>query len=550
MHLPFQGIPLVGRDQAVEEVADLLLRPEVRLLTLTGPGGVGKTQLACYAASTLRAYFPRGIFSVSLASLRESTSVLAAILKTLGITGDDEASGIESLKNGFAAQPALLILDTFEHLLSQAPRLTELLDACPRLKLLVTSRAALRLSYEYHFPVTPLALPDLCALPPAELLAECPSVALFIQRAQMVQPDFHLTPENAPAVAKICARLDGLPLAIELAAARVKLFTPQMLLTRLPQQLSLLTSRTQDRPARHQTLRANLDWSYHLLSEREQRLFWRLAVFEGGCAFQAVESIAASAGDDGSGLLEEMTSLLEKGLLASSQQPYADLRFFLLETIRHYAWERLEESGELTAVRQAHAEYYLRFLEQAEPELEGPEQARWMAMIEQEQRNLRAALTWLLQQPHDQQAREMALRLAGALAPFRNRSGALSEGRALLEQALAGSTALRNHSRAKALLATPGDVLSLPPAPRQRARVASVSSGLAREASPAVPEALTEREIEVFRLLANGLTKPQIAERLTLSFHTVNAHVRSIYAKIGVSSRSAATRYALEHALA
>jgi len=448
---PFQGTPLLGRTQEIQEITELLQSPEVRLVTLTGPGGVGKTRLAFHLSATLATEFPNGVFIASLAALSDPVLVIPAITRSLGISGANEANAVNLLQAFFSARPTLLIVDNFEHLLNASPLLLHLLEVCPPLKLLVTSRAILHLSYEYEYPLSPLALPDLVSLPDDKALRQCASVELFIQRAQRVTPDFLFTRENGLAIAEICVRLDGLPLAIELAATRIKLFTPQMLLTRLNQRLSLLNSRMHDTPARHQTLRANLDWSYHLLSAREQRLFRWLAVFVGGCTLQAVEGFFVGSGVADLAILEDLTALLEKSLLSSSGQHNAEMRFFLLETIREYAWECLEQSGEMLIAQQAHANYYLRLMEQAAPEFEGAEQPRWVERIAQDYPNLRAGLSWFLRYKEEQQMHEQALRLAGALASFWM-TGERNEGCMFLEQALSGSASIDNRVRAKAIL--------------------------------------------------------------------------------------------------
>jgi predicted ATPase len=273
----------------------------------------------------------------------------------------------------------LLMLDNFEHLLAAAPVVSELLTGCPGLTVLVTSRAALHLSAEHEYAVRPLSLPDLRKLPELGALSQYDAVALFIQRALAVKSDFQVSNQNAPAVAEICSRLDGLPLAIELAAARLKLFPPQVLLSRLQRRLPLLTGGSSDLPARHQTLRATIDWSYSLLSEEEQRLFARLSVFAGGCTIEAAEAVCNSEEDRGLDVLEGIASLVDKSLLRGAEEE--EPRFSMLETIREYAAERLSESGEEAEIFAAHARYYLALAEEAESELLGSDQQLWVERL-------------------------------------------------------------------------------------------------------------------------------------------------------------------------
>ena len=450
-NLPTQLTPLVGREQELTAVCTLLRRPEVRLVTLTGTGGVGKTRLSLQVMADLLADFADGVCFISLAPISNPELVIPTISQTLGLKENGDQLLLDPLKASLRDKQLLLLLDNFEQVLTAAPRLSELLMACPNLKLLVTSRAVLHIRGEHEYPVPPLALPDLKRLPETETFSHYAAVALFLQRAQAVKPDFQLTSANARAIAEICAQLDGLPLAIELAAARIKLFPPQLLLARLSHRLQVLTSRTQDVPARQQTLRNALEWSYNLLDAAEQQLFRRLSVFVGGCTLEAVEAICNAFHVGAQLALDGVTSLIDKSLLQSTEQSIdamEELRFLMLETIREYGLEVLAASGEEAATRQAHAAYYLTLAEQAEQRLVGPQQTLWLEQLEREHDNLRAALRWMLEQGGD--GKEMALRLGGALWNFWWPRGYWSEGRDFLERALLASERVAVPVRAKA----------------------------------------------------------------------------------------------------
>ena len=453
--LPAPLTPLVGREREIAAVCTLLCRPEVRLVTLTGTGGVGKTRLAVHVATEVLADFPDGVFFVSLAPLSDPTLVLFTIAQVLDVKESGVRPLLDLLIADIREKYLLLCLDNFEHLLPAAPQLTDLLSACPHLTILVTSRAVLHVQGEHLFPVPPLAVPDLTQLPPtAETLLSSAAVALFLQRAQAVQPTFQITSTNARPIALVCIRLEGLPLAIELAAARIALFPPQALLARLTQRLHLLTSGTRDVPARQQTLSNTIAWSYHLLDEEEQRLFRRLAIFVGGCTLQAVEAVCEAPGGGAGKGFEGVAKLLENSLLHQIEPEGEEPRLRMLETIREYALEELFARGEFETTQQAHAAYYLSLAEQAEAELEGPRHVRWLERLEREYDNLRAALRWGLSEAADEEGeprRELALRLAGALGEFWTMHGHLSEGRIFLEQAVAASPQAASRLRAKVL---------------------------------------------------------------------------------------------------
>src|SRR6202521_1473331 len=427
-NLPMSRTGFVGREKEAAAAKELLLRQNVRLVTVTGPGGIGKTRLAVEVASGLVESFPGGIYFIPLSPLSDPGLIASVIVQTMGIGEAGGQSPLEILKKSLQDSlraPMLFLLDNFEHLIPAAPIVAELLVMGPHLKILVTSRAALHVYGEHEFPVPPLALPDPRSMPSVEVLSQSPAVALFVQRAVAAKPDFELNRENAPAVIEICARLDGLPLAIELAAARVKVLSPSSLRTRPANRLQLLTGGARDLPQRQQTLRAAMDWSYDLLSAAEQKLFRRLSVFVGGCNLEGVEAVCDTKGDLDLDLLDGMASMVDKSLVQQAEPAKGDGRFAMLKTIREYALEKLEASGEEALTKRAHAAYCLVLVEEEAAEQSGAEGAEWLERFASEHDNFRAALEWLT----DTGDAEWGLRLGTALFRYWEIREYLAEGR-------------------------------------------------------------------------------------------------------------------------
>lgn len=452
-NLPAPPTPLLGREAERISLIEHLLDPACRLLTLTGPGGIGKTRLSIEVASALAELkaFTGGVWFVSLSTIATPELLVSAIADALKFSFYGPTDPKEQLLDYLRDKELLLVLDNFEQLLAAAPLVAELLATCAHVKALVTSREALRVRGEREFEVPPLVLPDLKHLPPFERLSQYAAVELFIQRAVAVRPDFGVTNENAPAVAEICHRLDGLPLAIELAAARTKLFSPQAMLARLASvtggPLKLLAGGARDLPERQQTLRNTIAWSYDLLEPEEQTLFARLSVFVGGRTLDAIEAVCNIEND--LDVLSSLASLVDKSMVRQ-QEVEAEPRFFMLVTIHEYAREKLEASGEADNIRRNHAEFFLKLAEEAEPQLQGEQQTTWLARLEEEHDNFRAALEWTL----EQNEAEIGLRLAGALGDFWDLRGYVSEGRRWLEAVLAKSDGVPTTVRAKGLLET------------------------------------------------------------------------------------------------
>ena len=435
INLPTPRTSLIGRKQQVADAAALLLHPNARLLTLTGAGGAGKTRLALAIAAAVRERFTAGVEFIGLASITDPNLVPSAIAKALDIqqAADKTVPQLigEALRD---TGPFLLLLDNFEQVLPAATVVAEVLEACPSLKILATSRAGLRIYGEQEFPVARLAQES--------------AIELFVQRARAVRPTFAMTSENEAAIQEICARLDGLPLAIELAAARTRVLSPATMFDRLQSRLQLLTGGPRDLPERQQTLRNTIDWSHALLTEAEQKLFRRFSVFAGGCTLEAAEAVCNTRRDLDIDLFDGLSSLMDKNLIYSADLSGAEPRFVMLETIREYALERLAAGGEQSAARKAHAAYCLVIAEEGNPELSPAERDAWLARCDHEIDNFRSALDWLLQNSQ----LDWGLRFSIALFRFWDMREHLSEGRSRLEAILQLTS--RNYTREQARIST------------------------------------------------------------------------------------------------
>jgi len=444
VRLPTPPTPLIGRATEVVAVGATLHQPDVRLVTLTGTGGIGKTRLAVEVAAGLAGGFADGVQFVPLASVTDPDLVLGTVAASLDVREGADRPLLETLAEFLRDRRALLVLDNFEQVIAAATVVADLLEATRQVKLLITSRTALRIRAEHEHAVPPLTLADLSELPAFDVAAGSEAVELFVARARAVHAGFALTERNAAAVAEICTHLDGLPLAIELAAARANLLSPKAMLARLEHRLELLTGGPRDLPARQRTLRATLDWSYGLLEPAEQRLFARLAVFVGGWRMEAAEEVCGEVDGAGVDVLAALGSLMDKSLVrrtTAGDQP----RFRMLATVREYALERLRASGEAEAVRRRHSRHYLAVAEEAAPRLAGPETEPFLHRLEEEYGNLRAAVTSALERAEP----DVAARIAVALRRFWAARGHMREGRAWLQQALA-SGALAATTRARA----------------------------------------------------------------------------------------------------
>ena len=447
-NLPLQLTSFVGREADIAAVSNLLER--ARLVTLTGPGGTGKTRLSLQVAAERLTGYADGAFFVELAPVTDPRLVPSAVASAIDVRESADRPLMEAIKEALRDRELLLLLDNFEQVAEAAPLVTDLLSAAPRLRILVTSRGALHVQGEHEYAVQPLSVPDPAHLPAAEAISQFEGVALFVERAMAVRSDFRVTNDSAPAIAEIVARLDGLPLAIELAAAKAKLFGPEAILGRLGSRLAFLGGGARDLPARQQTLRNAIDWSYSLLPEGEQRLLRRVAVFVGGCSLDAVEAVCGP-GELGLDALAGIEALVDQSLIRRDEAAHGEPRFIMLETIREFAAEQLAESGEALELRGRHAAYFTAVAEAAEPELTRAPEA--IDRVGHDHDNFRAALAWAI----ETDAGELSHRLGFALWRFWQQRGHLREGRESFDRLLAlPSASERTAARAKGLTGAAG----------------------------------------------------------------------------------------------
>ena len=477
-NLPIPSTDFLGRSSEELYLKDLLLREDMRLVTITGSGGIGKTRLALRVASSVARHFPGGVRFVALHTLKDPAAIPSSILEALGIKEAGQQSALKKLKEtlrDFSSGSMLLVLDNFEHLLPGASVVTELLAAAAGLKILVTSRTATHLHPEQEFPIPPLSLPGPSAVPPVNVLSQYSAVSLFLQRAAASTPDFELTQGNAAAVVEICSQLDGVPLAIELVAARIKPLTPASITKRLATRRKRLIAGSRDFPQRQQALRAAIDWSHDLLSPAEQKLFRRLSVFNGGCNLESAQAVCYRKGELDLDLLDVLASMVEKSILQQVQHANGKSRFVMLETIREYALEKLEASGEKTLTQHAHAAYCLLLAEENVTKGHDAQTADWLHRLAVERENFRAALAWLM----ETQNADWGLRLGCALFHFWETNGYLFEGRDALSKLLAmsGSAAptavrARAYFAAGALASGQGDYVAADTLTRESLKIA------------------------------------------------------------------------------
>ncbi|MBA2452730.1 MAG: tetratricopeptide repeat protein [Chloroflexia bacterium] len=434
-NLPLQPTPLVGRKREVAEVISMLRRPDTRLVTLTGPGGTGKTRLALQVGLELTDEFSNGVFFVSLAPLTDTALVIPAIAEALGVRESSGSSLQATLIAYLGDMTLLLLLDNFEHVVDASPAVNELLVSCPNLKVIVTSRVSLHLRLEHIFDVAPLGLPEPETTPLAEHFVRYDALALFVDRAQMTKTHFRVSSANISVINAVCQRLDGLPLAIELAAARIRVLSLQELLTLLQHRLPVLTDGARDLPVRHQTLRNTIAWSYDLLIDGDRKLFRQLVVFAGGWTLEAARTTAGNpeSHDPAPGVLDRLAVLVDHSLVRRTEQADNTSRFDMLDTIREFGLEQLATNGEGEDVCQRHATYFLSFIEQQGFDLLLTAEADQLQRVDVEYDNVRAAFRWFL----DRQDPVMALSLCSALHTFWSVRGYLSEGRRWLDAALA-----------------------------------------------------------------------------------------------------------------